>query len=77
MSQSITIIITPNLESIATLNDMVRATEARETVNLVTDYLAAFAGGVRNGTITIVTNNATPTVSTDGGVSTSTTFNLT
>lgn len=76
MAQSITIIITPNAETIINLNELVLQTKARETISSLVDYLAAVGGGIRQGTVTIVTNNTTPTVSTDGGVSTSTTFNL-
>jgi len=76
MAQSITIIITPTSDTIGTLNSCILPTEGRETINCLINYLSAIAGGAKQCNIQVVTNNTAPTVTTDGGVSTSATFNL-
>lgn len=76
MSQSITIIIEPTSDTIGTLNSSILPTKGRETLNSLINYLSAISGGAKQANITVVTNNTAPTVATDGGASTSATFNL-
>lgn len=72
----ITIVINPDLDTINTLNGIVKPTKDRETVNSLVDYLTGLSAGVRPGAFYIVTTGTDPAVATDADPnSTKTTFN--
>ncbi len=74
----ITIVIETQSNSVSQLNQLQAGeTERSQELNLLVDYIARCSGGNEvMGTMYVVTNNSDPSVSTDGGDSTKTTYNL-
>lgn len=72
----ITIVIKPDLDTIATLNSLVKQTKDRETLNSLIDYISGVSGGVKPSAFYVVTTGTDPAVATDGdAASTKSIFN--